>query len=176
LAAKLKLKAAVEWINEWLEQNPDEKLVVFAHHRKCLEALERRLEAKSVVIDGSVTGQKRSLLVKQFQTDPGTRLLLGNILAAGVGITLTAAHNVVFAEMAWRPGDHIQGEDRCYRIGTTETVWCTYLVAHGTIEERLCRIVQRKQKVLSSVLDGGPVEGDLNVFDQLLAELKGEPR
>ena len=100
-------------------------------------------------------------------------MLIGNIHAAGVGITLTAASTVVFAEMAWRPGDHVQAEDRCHRIGTTNTVFAYYLVAHGTIEEKLCEIVQRKQSTLSAILDGGPTDDDLDVYNQLMKEVRG---
>ncbi len=170
LAARLKLPAAVEWINDFLDGG-DEKLVVFARHRAMIDGLRQGCRAKSVTVDGAVTGRKRAAMVDAFQTDSGVRLLLGNIQAAGVGITLTAACHVAFAEMAWRPGDHTQAEDRCHRIGTTRTVWSHYLVARGTVEEKLCGIVQQKQETLSAVLDGGRVEGDLDVLDLLLKEM-----
>ena len=174
LAARLKLRYVVEWIERFLE-NTDEKLVVFAVHRKMIEALQRRCPAKSLVIDGTVTGRKRAAVVDRFQRDSEVRVLIGNIQAAGVGITLTAANNVVFAELPWRPGDCTQAEDRCHRIGTTQTVWVTYLVAHDTIEELLCELIQHKQGMLSATLDGGPTEGDIDLFTQLMRMLeKGE--
>ena len=173
LAAKLKLRSAVDWINEWLEQNPGDKLVVFANHRKCLSALERKCRASSVLIDGSVSGRDRNKMVGAFQNSSDPRLFLGNMHAAGEGITLTAAHHVVFVELDWVPAVLRQAEDRCHRIGTTDTVWCTYLVAHDTVEESLCRIIQKKQRVMSEVLDGGPVAEDLNVFDELVSSLNG---
>jgi len=171
LTAKLKLKAVVEWINEFL-QNTDEKIVVFAKHKKMIRALERRIECDSLVIDGSVAPRKRKAIVDQYQKDDQYRVLIGNIHAAGVGLTLTAANTVCFTEMAWRPGDHIQAEDRCHRIGANKTVWCYYLVAKNTLEERLCRILQKKQEVLSAVLDGGKTEEDLDVFSLLCSELR----
>jgi len=173
LAAKLKMRYVVEWINNFLETT-DEKLVVFTYHRKATDVIKRRCNTKSVIIDGSVTGRNRQSMVDQFQNDNDTRLLIGNMQAAGVGITLTAANTVVFAELDWRPGMHTQAEDRSYRIGTTKTVWVYYLVARFTIEEYLCDIIQQKQKVLSGVLDGGKVEGDLDVFSQLQKRLKEE--
>jgi len=170
LCARLKLLSAVEWINDWLYQT-DEKLVVFARHAKMVEALKRRCKVESVVVDGSVTGRLRKAVVDKFQEDKRTRLFIGNIHAAGVGITLTASSTVVFTEMAWRPADHTQAEDRCHRIGTKQTVWCYYLVARDTIEQRLCEVIQKKQSVISNILDGKDV-GDLDVFDQLLKEMK----
>jgi SWI/SNF-related matrix-associated actin-dependent regulator 1 of chromatin subfamily A len=173
LAARLKMNAVADWINDFL-RGSDEKLVVFAVHKDVIAELLERIKAKAVVINGSVTGRARDRLVDQFQTDDRTRVLLGNIEAAGVGLTLTAASTVLLIELTGRPGDLVQAEDRCHRIGTRSTVWCHYLVAKGTIEERMCEIVQRKQRVLSSVLDGGPNDDDLDVYDELLEELRRE--
>jgi len=173
LAAKLKLRYVVGWINEWLEQS-DGKLIVYCWHRKMVEALARRCGKNPLVIDGSVTGRNRQVMVDQFQIDKSRRLLIGNIQAAGTGLTLTAANTVVFAELTWRPGDHIQAEDRIHRIGTEGIAWCIYLVAAETIEERLCEVIQQKQKVLSRTLDGRPTSTDLNVYDELLKELRSQ--
>jgi len=171
LTAKLKLKAVVEWINDYL-QNTDDKIIIGAIHKKMIRALERRVDGDSLVIDGSVNPRHRKMVVDQFQNDKSRRVLIGNIHAAGVGLTLTAASTVVTVELAWRPGDHIQFEDRCHRIGADKTVWCYYLVAHDTLEEKLCRVLQKKQGVLSAVLDGGKTAEDLDVFNQLCNELR----
>jgi SWI/SNF-related matrix-associated actin-dependent regulator 1 of chromatin subfamily A len=167
LAAELKLTYVHEWIQNFLADS-DEKLVVFAIHRKVLDELQSNCKFKSSRIDGSTTHRGRQVIVNQFQTDNTVRVLFGNIKAAGVGITLTAAHTVATVEMAWRPGDHDQADDRCYRIGTTEEVNCYYLVAKGTVEEKLCRICQKKQGTVSSILDGGPMPEDTDIYDQLL--------
>jgi len=169
LTAELKLPFVIEWVNNWLA-NTDEKLVLFAVHRKIVQALHEQCKTKSVVIDGSVTGRKRQETIKEFQHG-SSRLLIGNIKAAGVGITLTASHTIAFTELGWTPGSMTQAEDRCHRIGTTETVWINYLVAHGTIEEKLCALLQQKQQVLSKTLDGGKMKGDLNILDELLRGL-----
>lgn len=174
LCARLKLRSVVDWCNEFLA-GTDEKLIVFAVHRKMIEALCRRVEGKHVVVDGSVTGRMRKAAVDQFQSDPRTRVFIGNIRAAGQGITLTAASTVAFAELGWRPGDHAQAEDRPHRIGQRNTVWVYYLVAHGTIEERLAKAIQEKQATIRTVLDGGRQPEDLDILDQLLAELGRRP-
>lgn len=173
LAARLKMRSVVDWANRFLRES-DEKLILFAVHTKAIELLQRRVEAKSVTIDGSVTGRRRELAKDQFQRDPKTRLMIANIKAGGVGLTLTASSTVGFTELWWRPGDHIQAEDRIHRIGQTKVSWIYYLIAGGTIEERLCRILQEKQAVISAVLDGGPVGADLNIYEELLDELEKE--
>ncbi len=112
---------ADEQIDEFLES--DQKLIVFCQHRKMVDALKRQIEVKSVIVDGRVTGRNRHATVQQFQNDGNTRLFIGNTKAAGVGITLTAASNVAFAELGWTPGEHLQAENRPHRIGQTDTVW-----------------------------------------------------
>ena len=168
LAARLKLKRTVDWINRFL-LNTNEKIVLFAYHKKCIEVLKNRLLSnKVVVIDGGTPPVKRRDAVYQFQHDPRTRVFIGNIHAAGVGITLTAARTVGFVELYWRPGDHSQAEDRVHRIGQDETVWVYYFVATDTIEERLCRLIQRKQEIISKTLDGKKRNDALDVYNQLL--------
>lgn len=174
LAAKLKLRNVCNWINHYLEET-NEKLVVFAVHRKMIKALRRRTECKSVVIDGSVTGRKRKQAIDQFVHDPDTRVVIGNIQAMGTGTNglQHAASTMAFAEMCWRPADLTQGEDRLHRIGQEDRTWIYFLVAYNTIEEKLCKIVQKKQTVLRAALDGGKSpENDLDILDQLMEVLK----
>lgn len=174
LAAKLKARAVVDWANRFLTEYPEEKLVLFGVHQKMLRVLERRVRAGHVTVDGNVTGRKRKAAVDQFRKDTATRLFIGNIRAAGVGIDglQDVCTNLAFAELWWVPGVHTQAEDRIYRIGQMGTAWITYLVAGGTIEEHLCRIIQTKQQTIHATLDGAEYEGDMDVFDQLIAVLE----
>ena len=169
LAAKLKCRAVVEWINDYLDEI-DGKVILFAKHQEMIRVLEKKVNAKSVTIDGNVSRRERQARVDQFNDDPSTRVFIGSE-AAITGYNLTAASTVIFTELWWRPGDHTQAEDRIHRIGPVSTSWIYYLVATNTIEERLCELIQTKQTVMSSVLDGGSLEGDLSIFNQLLAEL-----
>lgn len=172
LAAKLKLPAVLQWVDGFLKES-EEKLVLFAVHKDIIDQLEKRYRKICVVVDGEVTGRARQEAVNQFQKNPKTRVFIGNIKAAGVGLNLTAASTVAFAEMDWTPGGHTQAEDRVHRIGQQGSALAVYLVARGTIEERLVGLIQQKQKVLSSVLDGGKGD-DLDILDQLAAELLRE--
>jgi len=174
LAARGKLKAVVNWLNEWLVNYPNEKIVVFAIHKPMIRVLRKRIESKSVVVDGSVTGRQRKMMVQQFQQDKKTRVFIGNIRAAGIGITLTAANTLAFAELDWVPANHTQAEDRIHRLGQDKQVWIWYLVAANTIEEKLCEVLEKKQRVVQSTLDGGTID-DLDVYRQLMKKIrKGE--
>ena len=108
----------------------------------------------AVKIDGSVPTDKRNDIVHQFQENPETRLFVGNIKAAGEGITLTAACNVAFLEFPWTPGDLMQAEDRAHRIGQTQCVNVWYLVPKNTIAEHMAEILSDKTKTLSAIIDG----------------------
>ena len=174
LAAELKLDYAIEWINSFMEDS-DEKLVVFAKHKHIISELNKRTVQKSVVIDGSVTGRRRTDTVNQFKNDDEIRLLIGNIQAAGTGIDgLQVAKNAAFVELPWQPGAALQAEDRIYRIGTVEDVWIWYLVAKDTAEVKLCKLLQHKQEIASSVLDGEHAEAEYDVFSKLLESILEE--
>jgi len=168
LAVKGKLKQAIEWIHNFLEV--DGKLVVFCVHHFVVNALMQKFGTVAVKIDGSVTGANRQRAVDEFQNNENIRLFVGNIKAAGEGITLTAAYNIVILELPWTPGALNQAEDRIYaRLNDIHGVNIYYLLAQNTIEERIARLIDRKRKVLDSVLDGCETESE-----SLLSELMNE--
>jgi SWI/SNF-related matrix-associated actin-dependent regulator 1 of chromatin subfamily A len=173
VAAKAKMKYVVDWCNEFLVET-EEKLIVFGHHKKCIDVLKRRINGRSVVVDGSVTGRKRQARIEQFKLDKNTRTLIGNLKAAGVGITLTESSTVVMAEMLWKPTDMTQAEDRAHRLGQSKSVWVYYFVAANTIEEDLCAILQDRQEIVSTTLDGGTKVDDLDIYDDLLKLIRKE--
>ncbi len=168
LVAKLKLDQTRNWINDLLEGDVREKMVGFSRHTFVLDALYKEFGQRSVILDGRVTGRHRETVTRAFQTNKRIQLLLGQTQAAGVGITLTAAWRVVFFDLPWTPGDLLQAEDRCHRIGQKHPVQIYYLVAIDTIEEKLMKILKRKASILDAVLDGKIRSTDLDIFDELL--------
>jgi len=167
LAAKLKARAVIRWINEFLESS-DEKLVVFAKHHKMIDAIVKHVDYRSVTLDGRMSADKKKDAVTQFQQDKKIRLFVGNIKAAGVGITLTAASTVAFTELDWVPSDLNQAEDRCHRIGQEHPVWVHYLIAKGTVEERLCAALIKKQAVMDKAIDGTRTIDNFDLFAEIL--------
>uniref|UniRef100_A0A3Q4HCV7 Zinc finger, RAN-binding domain containing 3 n=1 Tax=Neolamprologus brichardi TaxID=32507 RepID=A0A3Q4HCV7_NEOBR len=133
------------------------KFLVFAHHLTMLQACtEAVIEAKAgyIRIDGSVPSSERIQLVHRFQSDPETRVAILSIQAAGQGLTFTAASHVVFAELYWNPGHVKQAEDRAHRIGQTSSVNVHYLIAKGTFDTVMWSMLNRKEKVTGSTLNG----------------------
>lgn len=171
LAAKLKLKAVMEWIDDFLE-NTTEKLIVFGIHRVILEALKEKYKDQCVLVDGRVKGIDRQHAVDKFMHKKKCRIFFGNIHAAGVGLTLTVASTVVFAELDWVPANHVQAEDRAHRIGQLESVIVYYLVAKGTIEESMVDILQEKMNKIYAILDGEKAVSDFSIADMLARELR----
>jgi len=147
------------------------KLVLFATHRSIVDALSAKFKKECVTVYGGVPSKTRDTLVQQFQKDPKTKLFIGNIQAAGVGITLTAASAVAFMEFPWNPSDITQAEDRVHRIGQKDCVNVFYLAVSGTIEERIVETLNSKSRVVGQVLDGAS-STEKGMLSSLLKDLE----
>ncbi|MBE9489922.1 MAG: DEAD/DEAH box helicase [Bacteroidetes bacterium] len=169
LAVKGKLDSVIEWVENFLKSG--EKLVLFAHHKFVIKALMEHFKNIAVKIDGSVSQIKRQQAIDLFQGNDQVRLFIGNIKAAGIGITLTAASNVAIIEYPWTPGALKQAIDRLHRIGQKLTVWVHYLMALDSIEEKIAKMLDKKQKVLDAVLDGKETDAS-DLLTELIDQYK----
>ncbi|KAM6080452.1 SWI/SNF-related matrix-associated actin-dependent regulator of chromatin subfamily A-like protein 1 isoform 2-T2 [Theristicus caerulescens] len=148
--AEAKIHSVIEYILELLESG-NHKFLVFAHHKIVLDAIVAELEKKHVEyirIDGSTSSAERQSLCQKFQFSEKQAVAVLSLTAANMGLTLSAADLVVFAELFWNPGVLIQAEDRAHRIGQTSSVNVHYLVAKGTADDYLWPMIQEKIKVL----------------------------
>jgi hypothetical protein len=171
VAARGKLDPAVEWIEAFLESG--EKLVVFTRHREIGDRVLQSFPGAAIAT-GRISADGRTHQVARFQEDPGCRLIVCSLDAAGVGITLTAASNVAFLEMGWTPAAHDQAEDRVHRIGQHNAVTAWYLLAADTIDERIAAVVERKRRVVRAASDG-TLHSDDSALDELLAWVSAQP-
>jgi len=148
-----KLSGAVPWIKTVLDGG--NKLLVFAYHSAVVEALREALaDYNPAVIYGKTPVKKRQLQVDQFQEDETCRVFIGNIDAAGVGLTLTKASDVCFVEIDWVPAKLSQCEDRACRIGSKfEKIFVNYLVANGSLDSRIAQSSYLKEETIAEVLD-----------------------
>ena len=151
IAVRGKMKLASGWIANFLESG--EKLVVFATHKETIDLLMREFSECAVKIDGSVSSEKRQAAVDSFQNDPATRLFIGNIQAAGIGITLTAAADVAFIELPWSPALVEQSEDRLHRISQKNAVNVYYILGANTIDQSIGAMLIDKKKVINGIMD-----------------------
>ncbi|XP_059708786.1 SWI/SNF-related matrix-associated actin-dependent regulator of chromatin subfamily A-like protein 1 [Haemorhous mexicanus] len=148
--AEAKIRSVIEYILELLESG-NNKFLVFAHHKIMLDAVVAELKKKHVEhirIDGSTSSAERQALCQKFQFSEKQAVAVLSLTAANMGLTLSAADLVVFAELFWNPGILIQAEDRAHRIGQTSSVNVHYLVAKGTADDYLWPMIQDKIKVL----------------------------
>ncbi len=146
-----KLPQVIEHVGDTLE-NVD-KLIVFAHHLDVLKALKDAFGNAAVVLTGETPLPARQAAVDAFQTNPAIKVFVASIKAAGVGITLTAASTVLFAELDWTPGGMSQAEDRAHRIGQLNSVLVQHLVLDGSFDQRMAETIVEKQAVLDAGLD-----------------------
>lgn len=165
-----KRDSVVKWIENFLESG--EKLVVGIYHRKAIDDLVEYFKCDK--IDGSVSMEKRQVIIDRFQNDKSVQLLVGQINAMGEGITLTAASNMVIVQLGWNAAEHEQLSDRLHRLGQLNSVSIYYLIALGTIEETIIQIIQRKSSNVNKVLDGDDKTKhfDAGILHDLIAEFK----
>lgn len=147
-----KCDAAIELLKSDLESGM-RKVVVFAHHLDVINRLHAGLrEFNPVQLTGATPPTVRQAAVDNFQNDPQVRVFIAQLTAGGVGITLTAASDVVFVEQSFVPGDNAQAADRVHRIGQTMPVLVRFLSLAGSVDEVLVEILARKTEMISAVL------------------------
>jgi SNF2 family DNA or RNA helicase len=124
---------------------------------------------------GRDSAARRDEAIRAFQDPGGPQLIVGATRVAAQGITLTRASNVAFLELEWTPAMHDQAEDRCHRIGQRDAVTAWYLLAAGTIDETMARLIQRKRGIVAAVTDGRERD-DEGLVEGVIRELRdGEP-
>lgn len=148
-----KVAALVDLVRTELDSDLD-KIVIFAQHRAVIEQLVEGLQDYGAVqIHGGVDHKLRQLAIDQFQTNPATRVFVGQITAAGTAITLTAASNVLFASASWVPADNAQAAMRCHRIGQKNSVLVRFAMLANSLDERVTAVVRRKTAELAALFD-----------------------
>lgn len=169
LAAKLKLPQVKEWVDNFLAESGN-KLLVFGVQRKVVKGLQQQYgDDKAARVDGSVSLRLRQGEFDRFNHDKHVRLFFGNIAAAGTGWSCTSASDVLFAELDWVPGNHTQAVDRVHGVGRGvkgRPVTAYWVIAKNTIEEKLLKVLQAKQRDVTAGLDG-KASAAMDVYDAL---------
>lgn len=148
ISAYGKLNEAKEFIQEVVESG--EKLIVFVIHHVIVDALLKEFP-DAVTVTGRDKDWEKQKSIDAFQNNPNTKLIVCNIKAAGVGITLTASSRVAFIEYPWTYSDCVQCEDRAHRIGQKNNVMCTYFLGQNTIDEQMYEMILQKRHVANTI-------------------------
>lgn len=130
-----------------------EKVILFCYHKKVAEFFKKYYSNHCAFVTGSTPSNRRQDEVDKFQEDPECTVFIGNISAAGVGFTLTAASIVVFAEISYVPSELEQAEDRAWRIGQLCNVLVQHLVVDGSIDARMIEIILERIEEIERALD-----------------------
>ncbi|CAB9499376.1 annealing helicase and endonuclease ZRANB3 [Seminavis robusta] len=159
----IKAQAVADYLVDWIAGAGTQKVLVFCHHKAVMDTLELAISKSlkgvgHIRIDGSVASNERAKLVRKFQTSVQVRVALLSMTAAGVGLTLTAASNVMFAELHYTPGVLAQAEDRAHRIGQRNAVNIMYFICKDptiSVDLQLWNMLGRKVGTLEQVIEGG---------------------
>jgi len=149
--AMSKLNSIITHLEDCLEST--DKIVCFAYHTDLIDAIKNHFKESSVVIKGSTSMKDRHNAVQSFQENKEIKLFIGNIKSAGVGLTLTAAYHIVFAELTWSPGELSQAEDRCHRIGQKNNLLIQHLLLKGSIDFYVIKTIINKQEIIDKALN-----------------------
>jgi len=154
LTALAKAKPVAAQLAGELKDNAYEKVVVFAYHRAALEALREGLaEFNPAYIVGGMKASERQEEIDRFQNDKDCRVFIGQITACSTAITLTAANQVVVAEMDWEPAVNAQASKRSHRIGQSKPVIVRSFALANSVDEIVARTLGRKARMISEALD-----------------------
>ena len=168
LSTEGKFHGIKEHINNFMQTG--EKLVVFGW----FQDTQRELASEwpdAVHALGTDTSDQRTEAIDRFQNDPECKLLIASLKVLGIGVTLTAAHHISFAELGWTPADHDQAEDRLHRIGQKYPVNVYYYIGESTIEQTIMEIIQDKRKIVDMATDGKSTDPSLDILKLLANSL-----
>lgn len=153
LIAVEKVPYTCELIDKFVEQG--KKVIVFTNFTSTLDMIQEKYKKKCVVLDGRMSKEKRQESVDRFQNEDKVKVFISNIIAGGVGITLTAAETVIMNDLSFVPAHHSQAEDRAYRYGQKNNVLVYYPIFENTIEKIVYNILQKKKNIIDQVMGDG---------------------
>jgi hypothetical protein len=168
IIAQEKIPHTCEIIDRCLEQ--EKKVIVFTNFTSTLDMLKERYPKISVVLDGRMNKTKRQESVDKFQTNDKVKIFISNIVAGGVGITLTEAEVVIMNDLSFVPAHHSQAEDRSFRHGQKKNVLVYYPIFENTIEKIVYNILNKKKNIIDQVMGDGEYSESFvsSLFKELL--------
>lgn len=148
--ANEKIESTIELAENILEQG--KKVIIFTNFTEVLQRIHSHFGKKSVYLDGSCSKSSRQHAIDEFQTNDKIKIFVGNLKAAGAGITLTASEVVIMNDLSFVPSDHAQAEDRAYRYGQKNNVLVYYPIFENTIEGIVYDILSHKKNIIDIVM------------------------
>jgi len=143
----------------------DEKTIVFTQYKEMGKILvpivQKELNTTPLFFHGSLNTAQREAMLKQFDNDPESKVMILSLKAGGTGLNLTNATNVIHYDLWWNPAVEDQATDRTYRIGQTNNVMVHRLITLGTFEEKIDEMIKKKKELVNMAV----FEGEKTITD-----------
>lgn len=136
-----------------------EKTIVFTQYKEMgnilVPIIQNELQTTPLFFHGSLSTVQRDNMIKQFETDPNSKVMILSLKAGGTGLNLTSATNVIHYDLWWNPAVEEQATDRSYRIGQSKNVMVHRLITLGTFEEKIDEMIKQKKELVNlAVFEG----------------------
>lgn len=148
--AKEMIANTIQLVDEKIED--DEKVIIICTFTEEINELKKYYGNKCVVYDGKMSLKQKDKAEKEFMNNPKIKVFIGQIIACSVGLTLTAAHTLVFNSYSWVAADNKQAEDRIYRLNQTKDVTCIYQLFNDSISQNMFDKVMRKEVIMNQTI------------------------
>jgi SNF2 family DNA or RNA helicase len=148
--AKEMIPNTIQLVNEKIED--DEKVIIICTFTEEINELKKYYGNKCVIYDGKMSAKQKDKAEYEFMNNPKVKVFIGQIIACSVGLTLTAAHTLIFNSYSWVAADNKQAEDRIYRLNQTEDVTCIYQLFNDSISQNMFDKVMRKEIIMNDVI------------------------
>jgi SWI/SNF-related matrix-associated actin-dependent regulator 1 of chromatin subfamily A len=165
--ANEKVESTIELAENILEQG--KKVIIFTNFTEVLQRIHSHFGKKSVYLDGSCSKNSRQHSIDEFQNNDKIKIFVGNLKAAGAGITLTASEVVIMNDLSFVPSDHAQAEDRAYRYGQKNNVLVYYPIFENTIEGIVYDILSHKKNIIDVVM--GDTVDKTDVVQEIMSRI-----
>lgn len=171
ITARAKIKGIIEIAEGIIEEG--RKVVIFSGYKVPIKLLEEHFGTRCVTVDGSIDAFTRDKNIQQFWNDESCQVFIGNITAAGMGINLTCASDIIFTNYPFTPAELWQCIDRCHRIGQGNSVNVHYTECEDSIDTYIKEILDDKEKDIHTLVDQGRdmVSSGGNITELLISKL-----
>lgn len=176
--ASCKIDALLDFLDKKFLSNPDAKIIIVSQWHGFLEIVQKKILQEEphwrylMMTGSSGTAGKRQKIVTEFQTNPNVKLLYMTLTAGGVGLTLTAATDMVFLDIWWNPAIHYQAQNRIHRIGQTKQVQISTMMVKDTIEEVIQEIIDHKALLSVNLMNDSRNNETSITSDQWLGKIR----
>ena len=148
--AKEMTSNTIQLVDEKLEDG--EKVIIICTFSEEIDILKKYYGDKCVIYDGKMTLKQKDKAEYEFMNNPKIKVFIGQIIACSVGLTLTAAHTLIFNSYSWLAADNLQAQDRIYRLNQTHDVTCIYQLFNDSISQNMFDKVMKKEVIMNKTI------------------------